>query len=481
MMAKQCLTANLCQPGPAHDIIPLMKKTIIDVLDEMAVSSCDRSFIPGHKGRAFAGEGARNFEKALDGIYPFDVTETDKTDNLNYPEGVFRDAEEYAASLFGVRKTLFSVNGSTAGVIASVIASVKDNGTLLLPMNSHISCYYGAMHANAKVKRLYISDHIVGVTPEEIREAVDGENDIAAAVITGPTYPGNCPDWEKIVPILHEKGITVIADESHGTHLSFSDRCPEGAVSAGADLIIHSGHKTIGGLTQTGMLHINSDSVDPDDVRFALRTVMSTSPSYILSGSLFRALKELSDLPAKLMEISEEYAETVEELSGLTRFSVLKNKRQDPMKLAVVCRCDTAAAARMLEDRYGIIPEMVWGPVIVFMFGQGTRREDLFRIRDAFRQMDGIMEYRQPKDLETIPSVSTAMSMSRAISRRVRKVPFKESSGLIAADFVGAYPPGAPVIIPGDVINRDIIEYVSSSDNVVGLWDGNANIRVVRE
>ena len=458
-----------------------MKKTIIDVLDEMALSSSDRSFIPGHKGRAFASEGAEGFEKALDGIYPFDVTETDKTDNLNYPQGVFKEAEEYAASLFGVRKTLFSVNGSTAGVIASVIASVKDNGTLLLPMNSHVSCYYGAMHANARVKRLYIADHMAGVAPEEIRNAVESENDIAAAVITGPTYPGNCPDRKGIVSILHEKGITVIADESHGTHLSFSDRCPAGAVSSGADIIIHSGHKTIGGLTQTGMLHINSDRVDPDEVMFALRTVTSTSPSYILSGSLFRALKELGSLPAKLMEISQEYAATVEELSLLSRFSVLKNERQDPMKLAVVCHCDTFAAAHMLEERYGIIPEMVWGPIIVFMFGQGTRREDLSRIREALRQMDGVMEYRLPKEVGTVPSVSSAMSISQAVSKRTRKVPFKESAGLISADFIGAYPPGAPVIIPGDIINRDIIEYVSSSDNVVGLWDGDANIRVVRE
>ncbi|NLW70354.1 MAG: hypothetical protein GX061_04655 [Eubacteriaceae bacterium] len=453
------------------------------MLNEIGGTPFGRFFIPGHKGRPYpeGGENIGAFEKALDGIYPFDVTEIDDTDNLNYPSGVLRRAEQTAAEAFQTEYTIFSVNGSSAGVISSVMTAVKANQKLLLPSNSHISCYYGALHSNCEVKRLYIKDFMGGVSAREIKEAIDGENNIAACVITSPTFFGNCADWDEIVPILHSKGIKVIADESHGTHIRFSDKYPKSALECGADLVIHSGHKTIEGLTQTSMLHINSKDIDPDDVRFCMRTITSTSPSYVLTGSLYRAVKGLKNLPEKLERIYELRESLTEDLSGMEHFSVLNYPRQDPFKFAVECRCDRNMAVKLLTEEYEIIPEMIWGPVLVFMFGQGTTPEDIARIREAFLVMDSILSEKTPLTVRKMPHSHFEMKISQAALTHNEKVKLQDSPGRISADFIGTYPPGAPVIVPGEIITREIADFIASAENVTGLCENNTKIRVVRE
>ena len=420
-----------------------------------------RFYVPGHKGDpSIAGEWASR-----------DVTELYFTDDLNHPAGYIEKAQREASELFGSRFTLFTVNGSSAAVMAAVMSCAKDGGAVLLPSDSHLSCYYGAMHAHAAVERLYIADPLRGIEAEELEKYLRGEHPrISCCVITSPTYYGCCADMAGIVGLLHSRGIKVIADESHGTHLMFSGVSSSSAMSSGADYVVHSGHKTVGALTQTAMLHVNDPEADGELTAFFLRSLQSTSPSFPLICSLTDSVHRLKYGSGLFEHTKVWYNEMLDAVSNLRHLEMMDfGERSDPMKITIRCRGDIKTLVSVLRKNK-VDEEMTIGDIAVFAMGIGTSQKDISALRAALREADSLLTDtgRPPSDM-SLPVTETAMTMSEALCAPSEHVPPDPAEGRSSSGMVCIYPPGAPVLIPGSVITREAIDYIENAPAAVGL------------
>ena len=256
--------------------------------------------MPGHKRNCLS--------TPLEGAFRCDITEIDGFDNLHDEAGIILQAEERANSLYGADKTYFLVNGSTSGVLAAVSTAVHKGGTVLAARASHKSFYHAAYLRDLDIR--YLPDN----TEKELNipgrySAKDVENcltdDVEAVFITSPTYEGKCSDIRGIAEACHKRGIALIVDEAHGAHFGFGkeysdakggfEALPKSAVSEGADLVIHSTHKTLPSMTQTALIHVQGNIVDKGLLKRFLRIYQSSSPSYVLMSSIDLCMKEMEE------------------------------------------------------------------------------------------------------------------------------------------------------------------------------------------
>lgn len=429
-----------------------------------------RFHMPGHKGRS----------DILKEAYEIDITEIDFSDNLNYPSDVIKEYEDYTANVFNTCHTIFTVNGSSAALMAAIMYYVKEGENLLLPHNSHISCYYGAMHALCGVVRCEVKDNVKGIELDDIKNALENQTDIKACVITSPSYFGIGSDIDAIVKYLHENNIAVIADESHGAHFALSENYPMSAVKAGADIVIHSLHKTIGALTQTAMIHINNEKIIPEDIRFYLRSVQSTSPSYVLICSIFEAVRNLKNSIQVLENVRIWYNNISGIISKLDNIDLVNNQDgfTDYMKVCVSIKGDVKFAFEYIKENYRIIPEMIYEDKIVFMAGLKSEKSDFDILAKALIDCDKFLSGEKQKYSVKMPKTDSVYSIAKALDEKSEYIPLDEAMGRISASFVNVYPPGAPCLIPGEVITEEIIKFINSSDNVEGLY--NNKIKAVK-
>ena len=229
--------------------------------------------MPGHKRRLGAGEMGDPFF--------IDITEIEGTDNLHHAEGVLKYVQEQAAELYHSEETHYLVNGSTCGILTAISGCVSRGGTILLARNSHKSAYHGVMLRDLNVKYLYPqSTGDLGINgaidPADVEKMLEQDPSIQAVMITSPTYDGVVSDVRKIAEITHKKGIPLIVDEAHGAHFPFSEQFPEDSVTAGADVVIHSLHKTLPSLTQTALIHFNGNRIDRERLRYYLTVYQSS-------------------------------------------------------------------------------------------------------------------------------------------------------------------------------------------------------------
>ncbi len=450
-----------------------MDKNLFQRIKEYENSEPVRFHVPSHKGR---GENELH-------CFGMDITELDFSDNLNSPSDVIEIEEQRAAKIFGVQRTIFTVNGATAGIIASIIASVKDGEKLLLPFNSHISCYYGAIHSGADIVRLPVADHAGGVSYAEIQEAVQRNSNIKACVITNPTYYGCCNDIKKICAFLKQHNIIAIVDESHGTHFNFSDAYPLSALKTDADIVIHSGHKTINGLTQTALIHILTGRVKEEDVRFHLRMLQSTSPSYILLLSLIRAVNELNNMDNALFNIKLWYNNIYKDLFGSGIFRLLNYEKflnqtaydYDPLKICLsienTCKTGYELMTR-IQQKFNILGEMAEIDKILFAAGLHSKQEDFRLLSDALLHFDQVLPKGRNDQFESVFIIpERIMPIKEAANSAYEYRELNDCAGEISADFITVYPPGCPYIIPGERIDNIICEQLQKIPirNITGI------------
>lgn len=440
-----------------------MDKNLFQRIKEYENRKAVRFHVPSHKG---IGDNELH-------CFGMDITELDFSDNLNSPSDVIENEEQRAAEIFGAKRTIFTVNGASAGIMASIMASVKEGEKLLLPFNSHISCYYGAVHSGADIVRLAVSDHVGGVSYTEIQEAVQWNSNIKACVITNPTYYGCCNDIKKICALLKQHNIIIIVDESHGTHFNFSDDYPLSALKTDADIVIHSGHKTINGLTQTALIHILSDRVKEEDVRFHLRMLQSTSPSYILLLSLIKAVNELNNMDNTLFNIKLWYNNIYKDLFGSGIFKLLNYEKflnqtaydYDPLKIciSIANTCTTGYELMShIQREFNIFGELAENDKILFAAGLHSKQEDFRLLSDALLHFDQMLPKGHNNQIEgmfTLPE--KIMPIKEAAKSAYEYRELKNCAGEISADFITVYPPGCPYIIPGEKIDNSICEQLA--------------------
>ncbi len=416
-------------------------------------------------------------------------------DNLCHPVSVIREAEEIAADAFGAANAYLIVNGTTSAVQAMIMNACKTGEKLILPRNVHRSAINALVISGAEPvyvnpgvdKRLGIP---LGMDPANVEKAIRENPDAKAVFVNNPTYYGICSNIEAITEIAHRNGMIVLADEAHGTHFYFGDGLPKSAMAAGADMAAVSMHKTGGSLTQSSFL-LTGPSMNRGHVRQILNLTQTTSGSYLLMSSLDLSRRNLAlrgrEIFAKVLQIAEYARGEIGKIGGYYPFSeALENGRDiyayDRTKLSIYTR-DIGLAGKevhdILRDRYDIQIELGDLANILAIISVGDRTLEIERLVAALSEIKRL--YSRDKagmiDHEYIPPI-VDIKPKTAFYAPKRSVPLEEADGMICGEFVMAYPPGIPILAPGERITREIIDYIDYSKEKGCLLTGTEDMRV---
>lgn len=448
---------------------------LFEKLREIKDSEIYPYHMPGHKRRACG-----SLSRELSGL---DITEIEGFDNLHQPEGILRDLQQKAARLYGAEESFYLVNGSTSGVLAAISASLPRGGHLLMARNCHKSAYHGAYLRNLKLSYLYPpplagSGIFDGVSPRQVSQALEAEPEIGAVLLVSPTYEGRISDIRAIAEIAHKKGIPLIVDEAHGAHLGFGGVSPENSCRLGADLVIHSTHKTLPALTQTALLHVNGDLIRRERLRRFLRIYQTSSPSYLLMASIDNALRYAErEGDAAFGRFERLYGKMIERLNFCRRLKILPwdKKRQDIGKLVISVKGSGISGKELYDillNKYQLQVEMAAENYVLAMFTVNDSPEGYERMTYALLEIDRELTVRQTEDTEEkaggLQNVNVwqrpvcEFPLSVAWEMDTKEVLLWESAGLCAGEFVNLYPPGVPVLAPGEMITQQLCERIES-------------------
>ena len=462
-------------------------RSLYDSLAEYGRSDYYGFHMPGHK---------RNLE-LLGGAFPFgiDITEIDGFDDLHHAEGILKDAQERAAKVYHAEETHFLINGSSVGILSAVAGVTQRGDTILVARNCHKSVYH-AIEMNG-LNPVYLAPGFhtsvqmnTEISAEEVRGALKRNQKIKAVLIVSPTYDGVVSDVGAIAEEAHKKGIPVIVDEAHGAHFGFHPYFPENANTKGADIVIHSLHKTLPSLTQTALLHMNGELVSRRKVRRYLQMLQSSSPSYVLMASIDSCVDLLQN---RREELFEPYVKNLrrlrEELAGLRRLRLIQTDRYDFSKVVISAgnRGLTGRQLyRILLEEYHLQMEMAAGDYVLAMTSVGDTPDGFRRLISALREIDAGREeadgqtegkagsLRKKRNIPCLPRpdvVYNSSEMQDAL--RTLSLSWSDSVGRISAEYAYLYPPGIPLIVPGERIPQeaaDVLQwYYEMGFSVEGL------------
>ena len=501
---------------------------LYDALRRHAAARNAPFHIPGHKQRASVNFGDAEARRMFGGIMEIDLTELADTDNLHRPEGVIAEAERLAAACFGAEETRFLVGGSTAGNLAMVLAVCEPGGLVLVQRNVHQSIFHGLMLAEARAVLLPpVTDDATGLAavphPDAVAEAVRKFPEARALILGNPNYYGVSADLAPLVELAHRAGMPVLVDEAHGPHFGFHPAFPFSALQAGADVAVQSAHKMLSALTMGAFLHMQGNLVSRAEVRRYLRMVQSSSPSYPVMASLDLARRELAVRKGDLFRGALKAVRRVEEalpglpfgvpdLAGFRRIGL--QARQDPLKLVLFDRRGRLDGFRLAEAlaAQGCIPEMADARHAVLALGPGSTEEDGERLIAALRRIAEETEGRQAEatvyasaagvsdgglpdgngkrganpgtnegggipetDVRGVVPGMDGQGLPEPIrfSRRLppcEAVPLGEAAGRIAGEWVIPYPPGVPLLVPGErITERHVSELIRWREGGAGI------------
>lgn len=434
--------------------------------------------VPGHK----KGEGIEKKFKKFMGENPFkiDVTVFQLVDSLHHPTGPIKKAQELAADAYGSDATFFSIHGTSGAIQAMIMSVVSEGDTIIVPRNVHKSITAGIILSGAIPvymqpeldKKLGIAQ---GVTPETVEETLRQNPHAKAVLIINPTYYGVATELKRIADIVHEYDIPLIVDEAHGPHLAFNEKLPMCAMEAGADLCAQSTHKIIGAMTQASLLHVRTKYVSQSRVQAIMNLLQTTSPSYLLLASLDTSRKQIAlegeELLDKAIENAEYTRAEINKIPGFYCFGkeILGNPgvfALDPTKICITCR-DLGITGfdldMILSNKYHIQMELsdLYNVLAVGSFGD--TRESLDTLIAALKEIsEEYMDKNAVKpDFIDIPAIPKQVLIPReAFNGYKESVLLEDSIGEVSGEFLMAYPPGIPVLCPGEVITEEIVKYV---------------------
>lgn len=429
--------------------------------------------MPGHKRHP----GAAPFSDS----YAIDITEIDGFDNLHDAAGVLADNMARAARLWGSRRAFYLVNGSTGGLLAGITACTRRGDRVLVARNCH-RAVYNALALNG-LRPVYLlpdmdtSFEIAGsVSPDRVERALTAHPDIRLVVVTSPTYEGVLSDIPAIAAAAHRHGARLLVDEAHGAHLGLAEGFPAGSVTGGADIVVQSLHKTLPALTQTGLLHVMGDRVDGDEVARQLAVFETSSPSYPLMASISACVSRLETERACLFAAYWERLERFDKrIRGLRRLRVLCHGADtstshafygfDPGKLVISCRgtglTGIQLAARLrTNDR--LETEMAMADYVLAMTSICDSDEGFDRLADALCAIDAeLSAVPAPEPLVPLVLPPLRCFIDDALAAPGRLVPPADAIGGISREYVWAYPPGIPLLVPGEEITPEWLSLFS--------------------
>lgn len=445
---------------------------LYDELRNYAKSDYYPFHMPGHKRRL--GEFMNPIEA--------DITEIEGFDNLHHAEGILKEAKERAAAVYKSRNTYFLVNGSTAGILSAVSACTSIGGKILMARNCHKAVYHSVLIRELDAVYIYPQQEQViglncGLSPEKIKELLITVPDIQAVIITSPSYDGVVSDVKKIADICHSYQKPLIVDEAHGAHFGFHPYFPENSIGKGADIVIHSLHKTLPAFTQTGLIHLNSSLVDKEVLERYLGIYQSSSPSYLLMAGIdqcIRMLEESRDrLFGEFVENLEQFRRNAREwkLVGVAGKEELAGEKDvvdlDLSKLIIYIKNGGMSGNELYDEllhHYHLQLEMAAGDYALALTSIGDDRDGFERLHQALSDIDRRLMADTPVILEkrsyAVTENQSEISISQAVDMKMERVLLENAAGRIAGEFIYLYPPGIPLIVPGEKISGEFVENV---------------------
>ncbi|GMI81081.1 hypothetical protein HRI_001777400 [Hibiscus trionum] len=478
--AKLATRDGICIPMAHRSSIPPLVSALKTCADQNAASF----HFPGHN----RGRAAPSSLVQLIGLKPFihDLPELPELDNLFSPEGPILEAQKKAAELFGSSETWFLVGGTTCGIQAAILATCSPGEYLILPRNSHISAI-SAMVLSGVIPKYIIPEYDChwditgGVTLSQIEKAIqelhmEGQK-VAAVFITSPTYHGICSNLADISKLCHSHEIPVIVDEAHGAHFGFHPTLPSSALQQGADLAVQSTHKVLCSLTQSSMLHMSGNIVDRERICRCLQILQSSSPSYLLLASLDAARAQLSEKTDSIFNNALDLAIETKNLignipgisilgaPGFSNFPVI-----DPLRLTFgfwQLGLSGFEADETLYRDQGVISELVGTQSITFAINLGTCRDHIQRLASGVKNIsEASLSFQKIKGKgdhcgsAPFTDIDMCLNPRESFFARKRKVAIGESLGKICGELICPYPPGIPVMIPGETITKRALDYL---------------------
>lgn len=444
--------------------------------------------MPGHKGPGIYQK--YGFSDFLESIMDCDITEIPGADNLHQPEGIIEDIQQRYKRLYDVNKSYILVNGSSCGIIAAILSTVKRGGKLLMSRGCHRSVYSGitlGYISPCYVEPEITKEGIMGVLkPEKVTKALEENPDIEAVILPSPNYYGICSDIEKIAEEVHKRGKILIVDQAHGAHLHLFEKfcgniideidyngelfnsgqmkLPRAAEDLGADIVINSTHKTLATFTQTAILNVATDRVDKFKLESYLHMVQTTSPSYLLMAS--------HDINAKLCE---KYGNEIF-LNWFRDLLWFYKQANECFDMDLVVRWDNLDFTKINIDasaigwtgsklekflmKNKIVPEMVTENIVVAMSGMGNVRADYEHLLSVLRAAAEVADGNSDSVSSKNAYVNYPLTQVVAHGDGVLEMKLEEAEGFSSADLIIPYPPGIPILCPGEKITLEIIDSI---------------------
>ncbi len=480
---------------------------LYDKLNSYVKSDIYPFHMPGHKRNVSSG----------DSPYAYDITEIDGFDNLHHPRGIIRASLDMATAFYGTARTYYLVNGSTSGILSAISACTKQGGRIIMARNSHKSVYNAVYLRQLKAHYLYPkniegSSILGGIAPKDVEDLLKEYPDTQAVIITSPTYEGVCSYVAAIAKIVHKYGIPLIVDEAHGAHFSMHEYFPQSAIESGADIVVQSVHKTLPALTQTALLHVCSDKISLENIERYLSIYQSSSPSYVLMSSVDGCIRGIFSHGTKVFDLYVERLNRFRKrMDSCTHIKLLDNNilgkngayELDLGKLVLIINSERYTGHDVYEillEKYHIQLEMASSDYVIAMTSMSDKDEGFERLYEALLEIDrdirinegyGALYKRdsssddEDKDICKRRAVQ-CKGIYEAIEAEHEYVNFINSTGRISAEYIYLYPPGIPIVAPGEILEGTVIEYLLRCKrqglDVQGLLDDSlGKIKVIKE
>ena len=443
-----------------------MKSTLYRQLERYCSFGPYPFHMPGHKRSLCPQEGLP---------YDWDLTEVEGTDDLHEAEGILQAAMDRTAALFEAARTWYLIGGSTCGLLSGIRALAPAGSRIIAGRNCHKSVCNAIELGGLQVSWILppmLREGVCGsISPQQIAEAVEENPDAACVVITSPTYEGVISDIRSIAEICHRKNIPLLVDEAHGAHLGLAENWPDSALHLGADVVIQSVHKTLPSLTQTALLHLGKGSLaDPQEVERQLGIFETSSPSYPLMVSIDACTELIAAEGKKLFSQWRQRLLSFDQAAlQLKHLKILgrseEEKEQifsfDPGKIPIFTGNTELSGpdlAEILRTRYGLETEMSQGEICLVMTGMGDSDRAMQHLQQALLEIDSSLSDAVKEPAATVLKPGRAvLRSSQAVLRETEEKDLSQAAGSISGESVWAYPPGIPLILPGEQITEEFL------------------------
>ena len=438
--------------------------------------------------------------------YEIDITEIDGFDNLHHAEGILLEAQKRAAALYGAGQSFYLINGSTCGLLASIFACTDQRGKILMARNCHKAVYHAVELRELQTIYLYpqkyqIKDpqekniwtgksEINGViSPKDVENALRENKDIQAVVITSPTYDGIVSNVEAIAQIVHKYEKILIVDEAHGAHFGFHPYFPENSLKKGADLVIHSLHKTLPSMTQTALLHVNKEAEKlTEQVKKYLDIFETSSPSYVFMAGMDQCVQLIKERGDELFEAYaeklEQFREEIKDVPHIHLLPLQNHEKMDSGKLIIAADgMNGQELADLLRKGYQLEMEMAAAGYVIALTSIADTQEGFDRLKNALIHISKtistsfveITEKNERMSREEFQQPEQLLTISEADKCEKEIVTLAESKDRVCGEYIYLYPPGIPLVLPGermtDRLITEIQNYQSMGLEIQGIKD----------